>query len=217
MRSPWTHPRYAVTAAAAIAALALPLLASGTATAGVRHRPASRTVKLTVKYPVTGTTYLAAPGATVSLGPGSLRVRVNQSTKRLRARLSLPSATVSFNELGFIPVTATTKFTQDGATTGRVNINAGRVRSRSKVTLQITAMTVAGIPVPVPDGCKSSSPAVIKLASQPGFSVSRGGTLAGTYTLPPFAGCGLLTSLINSATTGPGNTISLTLGQAQPA
>jgi hypothetical protein len=217
MRRPWAYSRFAVSAAAAAAALALPLLPSAPAAAVVRHQPRSRTAKLTVKYPVTGSTYLAAPGATVPLGPGSLRATVNLTTRRLRARLALPPATVSFSELGFIPVTATTTFIQDGATTGRVNINAGRVRSTSKVTLRITAMTVAGIPLPVPDRCQSSSPAVIKLASQPGFSLSKGGTLAGTYTLPPFAGCGLLTSLINSTTTGPGNTIALTLGQAQPA
>jgi hypothetical protein len=43
-------------------------------------------------------------------------------------------------------------------------------------------------------------------------NVLNGGTLAGTYTIPPFAHCGLATFLINLTLPGPGNTISLTLG-----
>jgi hypothetical protein len=50
------------------------------------------------------------------------------------------------------------------------------------------------------------------VTSQPGFNVLSGGTLAGTYTIPRFAHCGLATLLINLTLPGPGNTISLVLG-----
>jgi hypothetical protein len=56
---------------------------------------------------------------------------------------------------------------------------------------------------------------LIKLASLPGFNPLKGGKLAGTYTIPPFANCGLATALLNATVPGPGNTITLKLGAAK--
>lgn len=58
---------------------------------------------------------------------------------------------------------------------------------------------------------------MVQLTSQKGFNVLKGGNLAGTYTIPPFANCGLTTPVINLTLTGPGNTITLTLGKAHIA
>ena len=55
----------------------------------------------------------------------------------------------------------------------------------------------------------------MSLASQPGFNVLKGGNLAGSYTLPAFANCGLATLLIDVTLPGPNNTISLTLGKGK--
>lgn len=200
----------AVSGAALAAAAALP----GAAAAASRTTAPTSTV-ITVEYPVSGTTHLKAPNATTALGPGTLRSTLDLGTGRMKARLALPAATVSFKMLGLIPVSAVTEFIQDGPTTGRVNLNTGAVHSTSKVTLRITSLTVAGISIPVGNQCQSASPAVIKLASQPGFSVAKGGNLSGVYTVPPFAGCGLVTPVINLSTTGPGNTITLTLGKGK--
>jgi hypothetical protein len=167
-----------------------------------------------VKYPVHGSTFLKAANATVKLGPGTLRSRVNLSTGAVTASLNLPPATGSFKELGLIPVTATVAFIQNGPTTGKVNLNTGAVMSTSSITLRITSLSVAGLPVPVGPACESATPASVSLASQPGFSIVNGGTVSGTYTVPPFANCGLITPVLNLTITGPGNTISLTLGKA---
>ena len=51
------------------------------------------------------------------------------------------------------------------------------------------------------------------MTSQPGFDILNGGNLAGTYTIPPFANCGLTTTVLNLTIPGPGNTIALTLGK----
>ena len=167
-----------------------------------------------VRYPVHGSTFLKAANATVNLGPGTLKSRVNLSTGAVTASLNLPPATGSFKELGLIPVTATVAFIQDGPTTGTVNLNTGAVTTRSSITLQITSLSVAGLPVPVGPACESATPASVSLASQPGFSIVKGGTVSGTYTVPPFAHCGLVTPVLNLTITGPGNTISLILGKA---
>ena len=167
-----------------------------------------------VRYPVHGSTFLKAANATVKLGPGTLRSRVNLSTGAVTASLNLPPATGSFTELGLVPVTATVAFIQNGPTTGKVDLNTGAVTTTSSITLQITSLSVAGLPVPVGPACESANPASVSLASQPGFSIVNGGTVSGTYTVPPFAHCGLITPVLNLTITGPGNTISLTLGKA---
>ena len=175
---------------------------------------ASAATILKVRYPVSGSTFIKAANATVPLGPGALRSRVNLTTGAVTASLNLPPATGSFKELGLIPVTATVAFLQNGPTTGTVDLNTGAVTTMSNITLQITSLTVAGLPVPVGPSCESATPASVALASQPGFSIVNGGTVSGTYTIPPFAHCGLITPVLNLTITGPGNTISLTLGKA---
>jgi hypothetical protein len=175
---------------------------------------ASAGTTLTVRYPVNGSTFLKAANATVTLGPGTLRSKVNLTTGKVTASLNLPPATGSFKELGVVPVTATVAFIQDGPTTGTVDLNTGAVATMSNITLQITSLSVGGLPVPVGPACESATPASVALASQPGFSIVNGGTVSGTYTVPPFAHCGLVTPVLNLTVTGPGNTISLTLGKA---
>lgn len=181
---------------------------------------ASAQSSLTVVYPVHGSTHLKAPNATVSLGPGTLLATVNLDNATLNASLTLPPATVSFKELGVIPVSGTTEFIQAGATTGNINLSTGAVTTTSKITLKITSMSVGGLSLPVGSRCESRTPAVIKVTSGPGFNVVSGGKLTGAYTVPPFAHCGpagLLTPLINLSITGPGNTITLILGEAKAA
>jgi hypothetical protein len=181
---------------------------------------ASAGSSLTVTYPVHGSTHLKAPNTKVTLGPGKLRATVNLGTGTLKASLSLPAAKVSFKEFGLIPVSATTEFIQDGATKGKVNANTGAVTTTSKITLKITSMSVAGLPVVVGSSCESATPAVITLKSQPGFNVVSGGKLAGTYAIPNFANCGLaglLTPVINLSIAGPGNSITFTLGAGKAA
>lgn len=184
-------------------------------TAFVSPAAASAATKITVRYPVTGSTYLKAVNSTASLGPGKLTTTVNFSTGGLTASLVLPPASVSFTELGLIPVTATTAFIQDGPTTGTLNLSTGAVTTTSRITLRVTALSISGLPVPVPPKCQSASPASVTVNSQPGFSVANGGNLSGTYTVPPFAGCGVLTPVLNLTVPGPGNTITLTLGKGK--
>jgi len=195
----------AATAAAAVAgiALATPALASPAA-------PSDTTVS--VSYPVTGSTFIKAIGSTIDLGPGTLSTTADLTTSTLTGTLTLPPATGSFKELGLIPVTATTEMIQDGTATGTVNFTTNAVTTTATDTIKLTSLKVAGVPILVGPSCETS-PATIAVSSQAGFNVLNGGTLSGTYTIPPFAHCGLATLLINLTLPGPGNTISLTLGK----
>ena len=170
--------------------------------------------RITATYPATGSTYLKALGSTVALGPGTLSSTVDRSTSAVTATLTLPPATVSFKEFGVIPVSATTEFIQDGTATGTASLSDNTVTATLRVTLKITSLSIAGLPIPVGSQCQTTAPATITVSSQPGFNLLSGGTLAGTYTIPQFSHCGLETFLINLTVPGPGNMITLTLGQA---
>jgi len=203
--------------AAAIGATAL--MSAGAIAAATGS--ASAATILHAKYKVSGSTYLAGPKSTLDLGPGTLTARVNTSTGNLTATLSLPPATGSFTEtIAFIsvPVTATAKFINDGPTTGKVNTKTGAVSTTSKITLQLTSLSVAGVPLAIGSSCETSKPVVVSLKSQKGFSVVNGGKMAGSYTIGDFSGCGPLgidDLLINATIPASGNTITFKLGKAK--
>jgi hypothetical protein len=176
---------------------------------------ASADTTITIRYPVTGTTHLAAPNADLPLGPGKLTATADLTTDAITAKLSLPDATGSFKELGLVPVTATAQLINDGPTTGTIDPNTGSVTTTSLITMRIVSLTVAGIPQLVGNSCETSAPVSVTVASQPGFNILKGGNLDGTYTIPQFANCGLDTLLINLTLPGPGNTITLTLGKGK--
>lgn len=177
--------------------------------------PASAASIIKAKYKISGSTFLAGPMATLALGPGALSAKVNASTGKLTATLSLPPATASFKQFGVIPVTATASLINDGPTTGTVNLRTGKVSTTSTITMQITSLTVAGLPIPVGSQCETSSPVVVHLASQKGFNILNGGKVAGSYTIGKFHHCGLATLLINLTIPASGNTITLKLGKAK--
>jgi hypothetical protein len=186
-----------------------------TATLVASSAAASADTTLSATYPVSGSSYLAAPGATLPLGPGKLASVVDLNTGAITANLTLPDATGQFKELGLIPVTATAQLINDAPTTGTLNINTGAIQTTSTITMRLVALSVAGINIPVGSACQTSQPVSVTVNSQPGFSVLKGGVVSGTYTIPPFANCGLATLLINLTLPGANNTISLTLGKAK--
>lgn len=200
----WTRAT-ATSAAALLAGICMAAIPAG----------ASADTMVHAKYKVTGSTYLKKPGFTLKLGPGTLSSTLDANNGKLTAKLSLPDATGSFKQYGIIPVTATTKFINDGPTTGKLNLDTGAVHTTSKITLRIVSLTVAGIGVPVGSSCQTTKPAVVQVKSQRKFSILKGGNLAGSYTVPDFARCGLATLLINATLPASGNTITLHLGPAK--
>ena len=175
---------------------------------------ASADTVVNAKYAVTGTTFIAKLNTTVNLGSGSLAATVDLTTGASQSTLTLPPATVSVKEFGIIPVTATTEIIQNGTAAGTVNFAANTITSTANVTLKITSLTVFGISLPVGKACQTT-PFDISLSSGPGFTVSGGGPVSGSYTIPAFHNCGLNTLLLNLTIPGSGNSINLTLGTLQ--
>ena len=175
---------------------------------------ASADTVVNAKYPVTGTTFIAKLNTTVNLGSGNLAATVDLTTGASQSTLTLPPATVSVKEFGIIPVTATTEIIQNGTAAGTVNFAANTITSTANVTLKITSLTVFGISLPVGNACQTT-PFNISLSSGSGFTVSGGGPVSGSYTIPAFHNCGLNTLLLNLTIPGSGNSINLTLGALQ--
>jgi hypothetical protein len=175
---------------------------------------ASADTVVNVHYSLTGSTFIKKLNTTVNLGTGTLAASDDLTTGAVSSTLSLPPATVSMKELGIIPVTATAALVQNGPATGTANPATNTITSSASVIFKITNLTVAGLNVPVGGNCQSS-PFSVGLSSGPGFTISGGGPLSGSYTIPPMHGCGLLTPVLNLLIPGPGNTFNLTLGPLQ--
>jgi hypothetical protein len=167
-----------------------------------------------VHYAVTGTTYLAKLNTTANLGSGTLASIVDLTTGTSQSTLTLPPATVSVKEFGFVPVTATTELIQNGPAAGTVNFSTNTITSTANVTLKLTNLTIFGVSLPVGDKCQTT-PFNIGISSGSGFTVSAGGPVTGTYTIPAFHDCGLNTLLLNLTIPGAGNTLNLNLGPLQ--
>jgi hypothetical protein len=175
----------------AVTATAGQLALSGViASAGAASATTATDTKIKATYPVTGSTFSKAPDFTLALGPGTLSSTVNVITGKLIANLTLPDATGTFKQFGIIPVTATTRFIDAAPTTGKINLSTCAIHSTSHITLQLFDLKIAGIGIPVGPSCETSAPAIVSVASQPGFSILKGGNLAGTYAIPhsPTAG-----------------------------
>ena len=191
----------------ALGALVLPSVASAST--------AADTI-INVHYPVTdGSTFIKKINTTAPIGAGTLSASVDLNTGSSTSTLSLPPTTVSFKALGLVPVTSTVELIQNGPATGTVDFTNNTVTSTASVTLKIDSMNVGGINVPLGSSCESEAPTSVTVTSAAGFSISNGGTLTGTYTIPEFTHCGLQTLLINLLIPGPGNTITLNLGALQ--
>jgi hypothetical protein len=182
-------------------------VAAGSATASAATPNADSF--LYANYPVNGSTTIHSNNSTLTLGPGSLSAALDVTTSSFTANLTLPPANASFTEFGIVPVTATAEFIQDGPITGQVV--SGGIQSTANITIKLTNMKVAGIPVLLGDRCESQSPATLNLSSGAGFNVLTGGPLSATYTIPNFANCLLTTGVLNLLIPGDGNTIALTL------
>jgi hypothetical protein len=183
--------------------------AAGAATSA-RLAPAGTTV--TAKYPLTGSTFISKVSSTTTLGPGTLVSKIDLKKSTLKATFKLPPATSAFSVLGVIPVTTTTEFIQAGTAPGKLS-KKGVVTTTAQITLKLTSLSVAGLPLPLGPHCQTVTPATLPVTSTSGFNVLKGGNLTGTYTIPDFGHCGLATSVINLTIPGPGNTITLTLGK----
>jgi hypothetical protein len=195
----------ALTAVVASAAVALTLAPSASATTPVL---------LKVAYDANGTTHVAKPDSTMTLGPAVLRVNVRPNGS-FSGSMALPPTTSSFDVVGLLPATATVSFVPAARLTGQITSGGGTttITSTASYFIKLSDVAVAGVPSFVGSNCQTTDPVTIPVGGP--FSINNGGTLTGTYSIGKFSHCGLTTSLINLLIPGDGNTVSLTLSNGR--
>jgi hypothetical protein len=129
---------------------------------------------------------------------------------------SYPKAPGSFYLFGFMPATGTMQLTQLGPANVFIWFQgtAGEVTAKIKLSVRLIDACVNGVKFPIGDNCRSATPIDAVLTATPAtYSITNGGVLTGTVTIPPFSGCGseedldpLLTELIS----GPNNFVKMT-------
>jgi len=172
-----------------------------------------------VDYDASGTSTLKSSGATVDLGPATLKAYIsNSGDGSLTGDLALPPASTTFNALGLVPVSATVTFVPSGQFAGQMSSQPPlTISAHVDYSLKLSDVTVGGVPTPVGDSCQTVDPVSIDAATPDGqtFDVTDGGELVGTYTVGQFAHCGLMTPTINLLVPGSGNTVDFELSNGR--
>lgn len=123
-------------------------------------------------------------------------------------KLTLNDATARLRAARLLPITASLSFTEVGELTGQ--LRDGTLSLQTRQALRLKNAKVFGINL-VSGTCVAASPVTIPLRSRTwAFRLTTGGTLNGTFTIPPLKNCGVLTSLVSGLVAGPGNGITLT-------
>jgi hypothetical protein len=172
-----------------------------------------------VVYDLVGNSYIKAAKGSIDIS-GTIDADLDLASQTYTADLALNPTHGEFKLVSWlksITTIADIEFEQVGQTTGTLN-NAGKLTSHSEMYIKLSKVSVNlfGLKFRVGGGaeCKTIEPATMDLASpddQPFDPLQTGGTLQGTYTLPPVADCGGFDSIINSLMAGSGNTITLNL------
>ncbi|ONI85200.1 hypothetical protein ALI22I_31840 [Saccharothrix sp. ALI-22-I] len=167
---------------------------------------------LRINFGVNGSSTIKKLNSGLPLGPGTLNTEVDLLGGKFAGDLALPDASGNFKLFGFVPTTATVRLIPQGRTTG--TIAAGAVTAQTTASIKLTDVRVLGIQVVKPtDRCTTVTPSAIALTSTAGFDPLNGGGLVGTYDIARFAGCGLVTPVVNGTIPGPGNTLDLTIAR----
>ncbi|AYG79356.1 hypothetical protein DWB77_01469 [Streptomyces hundungensis] len=180
----------------------------------------------------------------IEVRPGVFELHLLQSsTGRLdyRGRAQTPPGPATFLTFGFMPTTATMTLEQTGPMTIDSDLNNtaghGETYIRIPLVLRISDVSVNGTPLDVGPNCRTSAPlyspdpdparntkdhmvmlGVLKKGTDTvwrGYSLSRGGPLDGSVTIPAFTGCGVgedLSPLFTASVSGPVNTVKQNQG-----
>lgn len=160
-------------------------------------------------YAVRGFLTVRGPSLRVPLS-GSLTVRADPDSGLFTGDLALDRTAVTRTVLGVRLFTAAVEITAESPVAGRVDPQHGLLAAVS-VSAVITEARIGRRPLISGGTCRTAAHAVVPLSAGPGFSLERGGRLAGRYHRPPFTGCGRLTPLVNLVAAGPGNSVVIDL------
>jgi hypothetical protein len=154
-------------------------------------------------------------------GNANLACQVATIQPDLNGRPDLPVATASFLPFGFVPSVGSMQLTQVGLANASLRFTSrppytGTAVVTVKLVARILEASVNGVAVDVGPDCRTSTPIdAVLTANYPDYSITEGGVLSGTVTIPPFSGCGVtedLDPVFTGLVSGPGNYVKMTQG-----
>jgi hypothetical protein len=162
---------------------------------------------------VTGETVMAKPKVTVTIPKSTFAATVDLGNGQLVGDMKVPDMTMKMKMFGFVPVTSIVRMVPVGQTTGTVDLANSKVTSTTRFTLEVLRSSTDFAPDinMVQAGCTTSAPSEAVLVNTAPIDLGGKTPLTGTFTVPKFKNCGILTPLLTHLISGPGNTMSITL------
>lgn len=161
-------------------------------------------------YPnVTGSTTIAKPGVTAAIPQSVVDADLDFADGSIVGQAQIPDFPVTIRVANLVPVTAIVRLVPVGNLTGQLT---DTFTATSTFTLRLVRVFQPSLPRLnlVPNGCQTRTPTTVTLVNTTPVNIFDT-TISGTYTLPRFTRCGLLTPLLNLLLSGPGNTLTLRL------
>jgi hypothetical protein len=186
--------------------LAVPALLAGAVLAAPSAGAANPTYSF--DWSIKASTHLQKLNQTVSVPKGTFKGQVDLVTQKLTGSISLPPASTTLQVAGVGLATATFKIAQVKPVTGTVSFSTLQAKATSVFDIKVTKVAPALAPSVnlVGDSCKTSTPVQVTMSGTANLTTAS--TFKGTYTIPPLAGCGLLTAVLNQLVPGPGYTFT---------
>jgi hypothetical protein len=178
--------------------------------------PASADTIIPIHWNVNASTHLKSLNMDVVVPQGTFDGQVNLTTGDLTGSLTLPKATQTIKLFGLPIASATFSMAAAGPITGHVDLATNTVTVNSSFTFNIDKAALSLLPSLnlVGNNCHGATPISVNMSGP--VNLTGSSTFSATYTIPKFAGCGLLvTPILNLIIPGPGNTFTATF--APPA
>jgi hypothetical protein len=163
---------------------------------------------------VTGTIFLAKPRVTATLPTSVVNSQLDLDTGALTGQAHIPDTTVHLSLAGLIGVTSVVRMVPAGDLTGTVNLAAGTLSTTTRFTLRVLNVHLdltPGVNL-VPSGCRTSAVSTATLVNTTPIDLLNGTTVSGTFAIPSFTRCGVLTPLLTLLLSAPNNQLTLVLG-----
>lgn len=161
----------------------------------------------------TGTTFIAKPKVSAAIPTSVVKTSIDLDAKTLTGTAEIPDLTVHLKLANLIPTTSVVRIVPQGGLTGTVDLAANKLETTTTFKLQVLKVFQDSLPSLnlVSSGCISKTATSATLANTTPIDIFATTTVSGTYTIPAFTKCGLLTPLLTTLLAGDGNTLTLNL------
>jgi hypothetical protein len=162
---------------------------------------------------VTGETVLAKPAVSTPIPKSSFTAIFDLADGSIVGDMKVPDLTMKMKLFGLVPVTSIVRLVPVGQTVGKADLGAGKIQATTTFTIEVVRASSDLTPNLnlVPAGCTTSAPSAATLYNTAPLDLSKPIPLEGTYTVPSFKNCGILTPLLTHLLSGPGNTLKISL------